>query len=152
MWDSKRVVSSTSIQITYTGQQLTPAKTYYWKVIVWDNHQHVSTWSNVAQWQMGLLNSADWKGAEWIAYAQMPDSMRKVPFFENRGPKGLPPANDVLPLLRKTFRVSKPLKKATLYICGLGHFDMSVNGNKVGDHFLDPGWTQYDKQALYVPF
>jgi alpha-L-rhamnosidase len=58
----------------------------------------------------------------------------------------------VLPLLRKTFSINKPVKKATLYICGLGHFDMSLNGEKVGDHFLDPGWTQYDKQALYVPF
>jgi len=152
VWDSKKALSPASIQVAYKGGALQSAKTYYWKVMVWDNHQHASQWSNIAQWQMGLLDTAEWQGAKWIAYAQMPDSMRVVPFAGNRGPKGLPPANDVLPLLRKTFSVSKPVKKATLYICGLGHFDMSLNGEKVGDHFLDPGWTQYDKQALYMPF
>ncbi|WP_091380507.1 family 78 glycoside hydrolase catalytic domain [Mucilaginibacter mallensis] len=151
-WDSKHINSSTSIEVAYKGRPLLSAKTYYWKVTVWDNHQHMSAWSEIAKWQMGLLTLADWAGAKWIAYAQMPDSMRMVPFPAGKGPKGLLPANDVLPLLRKTFTISKPVKRATLYICGLGHFDMSLNGNKVGDHFLDPGWTQYNKQALYVPF
>ncbi len=99
MWDSKRLNSSTSIQVTYAGKQLFPAKTYYWKVMVWDNQRHVSLWSNVAQWQMGLLNSSDWKGAKWIAYASLPDSSRIVPFLENRGPKKLPPFNDVFTLV-----------------------------------------------------
>jgi len=152
IWDSKKINSSASIQITYNGKPLSAAKTYYWKVMVWDNHKHASAWSNVANWQMGLLTASDWKNAKWIAYAQMPDSMRIVPFAANRGPKGLPPVNDVLPLLRKTFTVEKAIKKATVYISGLGHFDMSLNGKKVADHFLDPGWAQYDKQALYVPF
>lgn len=152
IWDSKSTPSSASIQVVYKGIPLQSTKTYYWKVMVWDNHWHVSHWSSVAQWQMGLLKPIDWQGAKWIAYAQMPDSMRVVPFPSNRGPKGLPPANDVLPLLRRTFSINKSVKKATLYICGLGHFDASLNGTKIGDHFLDPGWTQYDKQALYVPF
>ena len=152
LWDSKKTNSSASIQVKYSGKQLLAAKTYYWKVMVWDNQQHVSKWSDIAQWQMGLLNQSDWDGAKWIAYTVMPDSIRIVPFKENRGPKSLPPTNDVLPLIRKNFTVNKALKKATVYLCGLGHFDMSINGKKVGDHFLDPGWTQYDKQALYVPF
>ena len=152
IWDSKRINSTASIEVTYAGKSLISAKTYYWKVMVWNNHQRVSAWSETAKWQLGLLKPTDWVGAKWIAYAQMPDSMRIVPFAAGKGHKGLPPANDVLPLLRKTFTVNKPVKKATMYICGLGHFDMSLNDNKVGDHFLDPGWTQYDKQALYVPF
>lgn len=152
IWDSKKVNSSASIQVTYHGKPLSAAKTYYWKVMVWDNHKHTSAWSNIANWQIGLLTASDWKNAKWIAYAQMPRSMRIVPFAGNRGPKGLPPVNDVPPLLRKTFTVEKAVKKATVYISGLGHFDMSLNGKKVGDHFLDPGWAQYDKQALYVPF
>lgn len=152
IWDSGKINSSVSIQIDYKGKTPKPASTYYWKVMIWDNHHHASKWSSIAQWQMGLLSKTDWNGAKWIAYAQMPDSMRVVPFPAGRGPKGLPPSNDVLPLLRKTFNINKQVKKATLYICGLGHFDMSLNGKKVGDDFLDPGWTRYDKQALYVPF
>ncbi|MGN6637679.1 MAG: alpha-L-rhamnosidase N-terminal domain-containing protein, partial [Mucilaginibacter sp.] len=152
IWDSKRVSSSASIQVVYAGKTLQSTKTYYWKVMVWDNHGHASVWSSIAKWQMGIVKPTDWKGAKWIAYNQMPDSMRIVPFIHGKGPKKLGYANDTLPLLRKAFNVSKPLKKATMYISGLGHFELSINGGKTGDHFLDPGWTQYDKQVLYVPF
>ncbi|HEY4324844.1 MAG TPA: family 78 glycoside hydrolase catalytic domain [Mucilaginibacter sp.] len=152
VWDSKQLRSGASIQVSYKGSPLQSAKTYYWKVKVWDNHGRISAWSAVAKWQMGLLHAADWEGAKWIAYNRMPDSQRIVPFIHGRGPKKLGYANDTLPLLHKNFVISKPLKSATIYISGLGHFDLSLNGVKVGDHFLDPGWTQYDKQALYVPF
>ncbi|QKJ28504.1 family 78 glycoside hydrolase catalytic domain [Mucilaginibacter mali] len=152
MWDSKKVNSAASIQVAYHGKPLLPAKTYYWKVMVWDNYGQTSGWSNTANWQMGLLNAAGWKGAQWIAYDKIPDTSVITPLIHLRGPKKLGLANDVLPLVRKTFTVKAPLKKATLYICGLGHFDLSLNGKKIGDHFLDPGWTMYTKQALYVPF
>ena len=152
VWDSKKVASSASIQISYGGKALQAAKTYYWKVMVWDNQGEVSAWSNMANWQMGLLTKADWHGAHWIAYDKIPDTSIILPFIHLRGPKKLGYESDVLPLLRKTFAVKAPVKKATLYICGLGHFELSLNGKKIGDHFLDPGWTQYDKQALYVPF
>jgi len=125
-WDSKRVNSSASIQVNYAGKVLQATKNYYWKVTVWNNKGHSSGWSNIAQWQMGLLIPSDWQNAKWIAYAQMPDSMRLVPFPAGRGPKSAPPVNDVLPLLRKTFAINKPIKKATLFISGLGHFDMSL--------------------------
>lgn len=151
-WDTKKVNSSASIQVPYQGKPLQGAKTYYWKIMVWDNQNHTSGWSKPAQWQMGLLTAADWKGAQWIAYDKLPDSERHAPLIHLRGPKSMGLANDVLPLLRKTFTVNKPVKKATMYICGLGHFELSINGSKIGDHFLDPGWTAYDKQALYVPF
>ncbi|WP_158827498.1 alpha-L-rhamnosidase [Mucilaginibacter lacusdianchii] len=152
LWDSKKISSDASIQVAYNGKPLQSAATYYWKVMVWDNQHHVSAWSSAAHWQMGLLTPADWKNARWIAYDKLPDTSRIVPLLHGRGPKKLGLANDVLPMLRKGFVVNKPIKKATMYICGLGHFELSVNGQKVGDHFLDPGWTNYDKQALYVPF
>ncbi|RZL14315.1 MAG: alpha-L-rhamnosidase, partial [Pedobacter sp.] len=61
-------------------------------------------------------------------------------------------ANNVLPMFRKGFAVNKIVKKATAFISGLGHFEMSLNGEKVGDDFLAPGWTKYDKEALYVTY
>lgn len=152
IWDSGKITSSASLQVVFGGKKLDAAKTYYWKVMAWDNHGKASNWSNIASWQMGLISKTDWQGADWIAYDQMPDSAAIVPFYHGKGPKKLGPANDVLPLLRRTFSVKPQVKKATLYICGLGHFELSLNGKKVGDHFLDPGWTKYDKQALYVPF
>ncbi|UOE51149.1 glycoside hydrolase family 78 protein [Mucilaginibacter sp. SMC90] len=152
IWDSGKVPSNRSLQIACNGKAMQAAKTYYWKVMVWDNHGSASAWSSVASWQMGLLTKADWHGADWIAYDKLPDSSAIVPFYHGKGPKKLGAANDVLPLMRKAFNVEGKLKKATLYLCGLGHFELSLNGKKVGDHFLDPGWTKYDKQALYVPF
>jgi hypothetical protein len=152
VWDSGKVSSGASLQIACNGKQLKAAQTYYWKVMIWDNHGKASAWSTVASWQMGLLTKADWHGAEWIACDKLPDSLAIVPFYHGKGLKKLGTANDVLPLMRKAFNVEGKLKKATIYLCGLGHFELSLNDKKVGDHFLDPGWTKYDKQALYVPF
>ncbi|QEM05288.1 Bacterial alpha-L-rhamnosidase [Mucilaginibacter rubeus] len=152
IWDSGKVPSGASLQVSCNGKPMQAAKTYYWKVMVWDNHGKASAWSNTASWQMGLLTKADWHGADWIAYDKLPDSSAIVPFYHGKGPKKLGAANDVLPLIRKAFNVEQKLKKATLFLCGLGHFELSLNGKKVGDHFLDPGWTKYNKQALYVPF
>ncbi|MBE7169399.1 MAG: family 78 glycoside hydrolase catalytic domain [Williamsia sp.] len=150
VWDSKEVGSPASIQIAYAGKPLQSVKKYYWKVQVRDNKNNVSNWSPVASWQMGLLSSTDWKGAQWIAFDKIADSNRVNLSID--GKKDTYTGNNVLPLLRTGFAVRKPVKTATLFICGLGQFELSLNGQKVGDHFLDPGWTKYDKQALYVPF
>lgn len=57
-----------------------------------------------------------------------------------------------LPQFRKLFTAKKNVQRATLYVCGLGHFNVYLDGQKVGNHFMDPGWTMYDKEALYVSF
>lgn len=152
IWDSQKVSSAQSHQIKFGGKQLDPVKQYYWKVMVWDNHGQVSTWSSSATWQMGLLATSDWQGAQWIAYGKLPDSLKIVPAIDNPRDPRWHKGNDVLPLLRRDLNVKKKIKKATAFVSGLGQFEMSLNGEKVGDHFLDPGWTQYDKHALYVTF
>lgn len=152
LWDSKKRTSDASIQVAYEGAPLQAARTYYWKVQVWDNQSRTPAWSPVARWQMGLLAPSDWKGAQWIGYEAMPDSLRIVPAEHGKGDTKWAGVVDTLPLLRKAFTLNKPVKKATAFICGLGHFEMRLNGQKVGDHFLDPGWTFYDKEAQYVAF
>ena len=150
-WDSKKVISSQSLQVKYAGRKLLPAKTYYWKLMVWDD-KGSSAWSHISSWQMGLMDKKDWKGAKWIGYQLFPDSMLLVPAAHQKGPSHWSGFKNVLPLLRKNIELGKPVKKATAFICGLGHFEFSINAKKVGDHFLDPGWTQYDKEAQYVSF
>lgn len=152
MWDSQKVMSDESIQVRYGGKKLQPAKTYCWKVMVWNNQGGVSAWSKPASWQMGLPGPADWKGARWIAYDTLPDSLRKVSAMSSGEDDKWKGVTDILPLIRRRFFVHKKVRKATVYICGLGQFELSLNGKKTGDHFLDPGWTQYDKHALYVTF
>ena len=152
IWDSKKVISGQSIQVMYNGIKLQSGNEYFWKVMVWDNQGTASKWSKTSAWQMGLLSRKDWKGAQWIAYADMPDSLRIVPGIHGNGDPKLGTGKDILPLLRKQFVIRKTIKKATAFIAGLGHFDLELNGKKVGDHFLDAGWTQYSKNALYVTF
>lgn len=53
---------------------------------------------------------------------------------------------------RTEFCIEKELSAAELYVCGLGQFVFWLNGKKVGDHELDPGWTAYDKYIQYVKF
>ena len=149
VWDSKKISSNQSIQVKYNGKMLQSGKRYFWKVKIWDNKKN-ATWSNSASWQMGVLAKADWKGAKWIAYEKLSDS--QVNTLPTDGKKDQYNGNNVLPMLRKNFVVTKAIKNATLFISGLGHFEMSLNGKKIGDHFLDPGWTKYDKEALYVTF
>ncbi|MEO6733725.1 MAG: family 78 glycoside hydrolase catalytic domain [Ferruginibacter sp.] len=152
IWDSRQTNSNASIQIEYKGKALKAAKKYYWKVMVWDNKKNVSSWSQPASWQMGLLAKEDWAGAKWIGYNELPDSLKIITGYSDRGPKNLAAVHDTMPMLRKNFTVSNPVKKATLFICGLGQFEVSMNGKKIGDHFLDPAWTQFDKEAMYVSF
>ncbi|MFD2287676.1 Bacterial alpha-L-rhamnosidase [Pedobacter petrophilus] len=150
VWDTKKVASNQSIQVHYKGSRLVSTQKYYWKVRVWDHYGKSSGWSKPAFFQMGLLNSTDWKDAKWIAYEKLADS--NVNVLPTDGKKDKNNANNVLPMIRKEFRVAKPIKNATIFISGLGHFELSLNGAKVGDDFLAPGWTKYDKEALYVTY
>jgi hypothetical protein len=152
IWRTGWVNSSQSIQVSYAGKPLMAAKKYYWKVQVKDNKGNASSWSAIANWRMGLLQKEDWKNAQWMAYEVLPDSSKIIPALHGNGKKEWGAGKDTLPLFRKSFLLNKKVKEATLFVSGLGHFEMSLNGQKIGDHFLDPGWTQYSKQALYVGF
>ena len=82
------------------------------------------------------------------------------PHARELGPCGMEPwgeitrvGSDIMPIFRKEFAVEqKAVKRAMAFICGLGHFELSINGATVGDHVIDPGWTDYKDTCLYVPF
>lgn len=152
IWDSKKINSAASIQVQYNGKALQSVKKYFWKSMVWDNKGNSSAWSNIAMWQMGLLNRSDWNNAQWIGFDEVIDSLRIAPHVHQNGKRSWGPRRNILPLMRKEFSVNKAIKAATTYICGLGHFELHLNGKKIGDHFLDPGWTNYSKHAQYITF
>jgi len=151
MWDSKKVESDNSILIDYKGGELKPAISYYWKVKVWNREGDDLGWSKTGTWQMGLLKVNDWGNAKWIGYHELPDSMRVVPGLEpddeNLGNKAIERA--VIPMFRKEFELSKKIRAASLFISGLGQYEASINGMKIGASFLTPGWTNYDKSVFY---
>lgn len=151
IWNSNKIQNGAAIQISFAGKPLQPAKKYFWKVQVWDNKGNIAE-SGIAYWQMGLLQTKDWSNAKWIGYDEPVDSLKIFPHIHLNGKKSWGPRPDVLPMMRKEFAVTKKIRSATAFICGLGHFELFINGNKTGDHFLDPGWTNYAKQAQYVSF
>jgi len=162
VWDSRKQPSNVSVGTTYAGPALAPGHTYYWRVMIWDERRNDSSyWSPVASFQPGLLSAVDWHKAQWIGYEELPDSSLDIPGVTGKPAPAQPgtpgnrakrsgPFRDTLPLFRREFTVGKPLLRATAFVSGLGHFELSVNGSKAGDHFLDPGWVRYDKKALYV--
>ncbi|MDB6111756.1 MAG: Alpha-L-rhamnosidase, partial [Pedosphaera sp.] len=135
LWNSGQVISDQSVLVEYAGQTLTTGEACYWKVRIWDQNGKVSAWSSTAQWSMGLLNSSDWS-AKWIGMTTATNITPAAPS----------------PMLRKTFAVAKPVARATAYVCGLGYYELQLNGGKVGDHVLDPNWTRYDLQASFVTY
>ena len=51
--------------------------------------------------------------------------------------------------LRRTFQLKGTVSKATAYICGLGFYELTLNGTKVGDSEFAPLWSDYDKTVFY---
>ncbi len=136
LWNSGRVESDQSIHVAYDGRTLDSRIRCWWKVRIWDQYNRRTEWSTPAFWEMGLLYGRDWD-AQWIS-----------------APPVEPNALDVKPspFFRKTFAVEKPVARARAYICGLGYYELYLNGAKVGDHVLDPAFTRYDRRALYVTY
>lgn len=151
IWDSEKVVSDRSIQVAYQGATLESGKKYYWKVKIWDQDNQELGWSEMSYWQMGLLRPEDWDGAKWIGFEELPDSMRIVPGIHgagnNLGERGV--QRPVIPFFRKEFDLTKKIASATLFISGLGQYEAYVNGEKIGNAFLTPGWTDYGKTVFY---
>lgn len=156
VWNSQKVSSPASILVPFAGNGLKAGQTYFWKVRIWDQQGIASPWSMPNQFNIGLLSEKDWSNALWIAFEK--DKKEEIittgihePLVKKRlGDKKTGMYR--LPQFRKEFQVNKKIKRAIAYVSGLGHFDMFLNGQKVRDNFLDPGWTKYDKCALYVSF
>lgn len=149
--DTDMVKSGQSIQIRYKGKSLASGQTYFWKVRIWDNDKKATQWSKNQNFTTGIFDQKDWKSARWIGLEDMPDSERIVPFIHmlNKSSDSRIKPNAISPLLRREFVANKKIRKALLFISGLGHYEASLNGAKIGKSFLSPGWTSYDKTILY---
>jgi len=132
-WSSGKVDSDQSVFIPYGGPALKSGTKYSWKVRVWDNMKKPSAWSSTSFWQTGI-GKADWK-AVWISSSTPEDTVaRPSPYF------------------RKSFSSGKKVKSATAYISARGLYEAFINGKRVGDAYLTPGWTSYNKRIQYQQY
>jgi hypothetical protein len=91
--------------------------------------------------------------ARWLA-AEDGSSAAAMPGVHVHGGSPVTPGPQTpLPLFRKSFVLdAASISHARVAVCGLGHFELTVNGRKVGDHFLDPPWSDYADTCYYVVF
>lgn len=124
LWDSERIDSPLPHTV-YAGKALSHSQPAFWQVRVWDSQMQASDWSAPARFVTGLA-SDQWK-AKWIRAAETNATI----------------------LLRREFEVKPGVKHAFLHVCGLGQYELHVNGHRVGEDVLSPGWSKYDRTCLY---
>ena len=140
VWDSGDVSSTVPFDVAFAGPALHSGERVYWKVRIRDRDNRPSGWSEPASFEMGFLKPEDWHAA-WINDGKS-NPPKDEEFYKD----------DPAPLFRKEFRLTKPISRARLSIAGLGYYEASLNGKRVGDHVLDPGWTKYGTRVFYSTY
>ena len=131
IWDSGVVKSDQSTHIEYSGQELVSGERCYWKVRVWDEDSNPSEFSKPVFWQMGLLHNDEWC-AKWIGINPEPETELNItPCI----------------YMRREFTIHKVVAQATLYATAKGVYIPSLNGKRIGDLELAPGWTDYNHRV-----
>lgn len=129
-WNSGAIKAATNLAV-YKGAALEPFQKYYWRVKLQTNK---NTWVNspVSSFETGMMDMRNWKGS-WIS--------------DNHGIHTKP-----APYFRKQFATGKTVRSARAYVAAGGLYELYINGNRIGDHRLDPMYTRYDRRTLYVTY
>ncbi|SHI55050.1 alpha-L-rhamnosidase [Tangfeifania diversioriginum] len=131
VWESGTVHSSV-IPAVYNGPKLQPFARYFWSVRVQDETGSWTDWSPVAFFETGMIEQTNWKG-KWITDTH-DYNVKPAPYF------------------RKEFSTNKKIESARAYIAVAGLYELSINGQRIGDHRLDPTYTRFDRRNLYVTY
>lgn len=158
LWDSGKVGSDECVLVPYQGQRLQSGQRVWWKVKVWDHEGRETPWSEPASWRMALMDGVEWR-AHWIAAPTMqePASEGRDAFLDaacmTAASRQLFLDRKPVLLFRRTFPVAEGgASDAIVRVCGLGAFNLFVNGRRVGEAWLDPISSDYDKVAYYRTF
>ena len=165
LWNSGQVISDMSVDVPYNGIKLRSWQSCWWKVKVWNNSGESSGWSKPSFWRMSFLNEADWAG-EWICsdieLTPLQKQLKAMPDFDmgsedsnwvfverlRKTPKEQETAPAVY--LRKEFTAVKKIISAYATICGLGFYELYLNGRRVGDEYLNPAFSDYERRVFYT--
>ncbi len=135
LWNTGKISSDKSVNVSYDGPELSSMQRVYWQVRVWDNNGKATDWSEPAYWEMGILKPELWT-ANWIT---MEDETKL---------EGSKPSQ----YLRSEFATTKKVKSARVYVSSLGLYQFYLNGQKVGNDLFTPGWTSYNKRIQYQTY
>lgn len=157
VWETSPVQSNQSQLVVYDGPALQAAQKYYWRLRVWNEKGKKSAWKESS---FRLAPEADWLDAKWIGAitrsdCRLPEGRHYEGNIVNRDQamkeawKNTHPLSKKSIYLRKDFSTEKQVVEATAYVVGLGHYELSLNGKKVGDSEFAPLWSDYDKTIYY---
>lgn len=157
LWDSQKQVSAENAWIKYQGKPLSSRQKVFWRVRIWDEQDKVSQWSELASIELGLLSNNDWQG-QWIRHPETGET-HDFDFYHKKKDTIIKVQNKVYrpQYLRRAFTTqnntalettaAKPsIKQARLYITSKGIFNAYVNGQKVSQDVMTPGWTPYQQR------
>jgi len=158
VWKSGRINSSESQLVSYKGIALQHGQSYRWRVRVWDERGKPTPWSKFSHFRIAPDSEvmiASWIGAIRTEDARIPAGKRFLS-SEMRTPetRAIWSAVDSISrksiLLRKSFQSGrKKVIEAVTHISGLGHYELTINGRKVGDSEFAPLWSDYDKTVYF---
>ncbi|WP_309120203.1 family 78 glycoside hydrolase catalytic domain [Paenibacillus sp.] len=134
LWDSGKVISDISVHVELTGLPVYSCKRYYYRIQVWNQREETTGWSETAFWETGLMSDKEWT-ASWISE-----------------PRDTSASGEVCPMLRKAFALGGAVREARIYATALGVYELTLNGQKVGDRFFTPGWTSYRHRIQYQTY
>ncbi len=160
VWDSGKVASAASQRVPYDGtEKLQPGQAYTWRVKVWDSNNTESPWSDCGTFRIAptdLAETAKWIGAIDKKNANIPEgrTYHGLPINSEAGQRWQQthPLSKQSIYLRKEVTVEKKVANAVIYISGLGHYELTLNGKRVGDAQFDPLWSDYDKTIYYSAY
>jgi len=154
LWDSGKVESAQSVNVEYAGTALRSNLDCFWCVRVWDEAGAAGEFGPAGYFGTGLVEESDWK-AQWIGMGRTDEPFSDPTEFQQ---KRVAPAVAAVepdpraPLLRREFALEKPVKRARAFVCGLGLFELRLNGAKVGDDVLATPRTDFRKRVLYSAY
>ncbi|MFC7336015.1 family 78 glycoside hydrolase catalytic domain [Haloferula chungangensis] len=136
LWDNGKVASPFS-HVTYAGKVLPSTTGIHWKVRTWNADGEASPWSEDQHFTTALIGSQP--SAPWISFKDT------TPFHKDRQKLHLPAPR----YYRKQLSTDKKVTRAIAYASALGIYELHLNGERVGDAYFAPGWTNYRKRAYY---
>jgi alpha-L-rhamnosidase len=130
VWDTDKRESSESVLVEYKGLHLVSCSQYQVHVEVWDNKGNKATVDGT--FETGLLKGTNFQ-ADWITH-------------------DFPAEETVCPVFVKELKAEKEIQKVRIYATALGVYEIKINGEKVGDTYFAPGWTNYKKRLQYQTY
>jgi alpha-L-rhamnosidase len=147
VWDTGRRDSDETLLVPWDGPALQSATRYHWRVETWDETGEPA--GSAQSWfETGLLHPDDWT-AVWIGRDPVTLPLVDPPTDEERSF----PDPAAAPLyLRREFELARRPVRARLYATAHGVYEPRLNGEKIGDLELAPGWTEYHRRLQYQTY